>query len=102
MITFKSNNMNKRQHTLFLFLSLGILVFAACKKEGPAGPAGPAGATGAQGPTGPTGPQGSAGTANVIYSRWTSGSTWTPDVTAGLVYYNIPSTSLTQSILSGG
>jgi hypothetical protein len=34
MITFKSNNMNKRQHTLFLFLSLGILVFAACKKEG--------------------------------------------------------------------
>lgn len=91
--------MNKRQLTLLMFFSLSVIIFSACKKEGPAGPAGPAGP---QGATGGTGPQGPAGTANVIYSRWTSGSTWTSDVSAGLVYYNIPSTSLTQSILSGG
>jgi hypothetical protein len=38
----------------------------------------------------------------VIYSRWTNGSTWTLDAGTGLAFYNIPATSLTQSILSGG
>ena len=76
-----------------VLLLISVFIFYACKKTGPAGPAGPAGATGAQGSTGPIGPQGPAGTANVIYSRWTNGSTWTLDGSSGLVFYNIPSTS---------
>ena len=100
MITSKPNNMNKSHlATTLVFFLLSVFIFSACKKQGPAGPAGP---TGPQGPAGGTGPQGPAGTANVIYSRWTNGSTWTSEVSTGLVFYNIPSTSLTQSILSGG
>jgi hypothetical protein len=94
-----------------------LFAISACKKTGPAGPAGatgPAGAAGPTGPTGPTGPQGPigpagpigpqgpVGTANVIYSRWTTGSTWTFDGATGLVYYNIATSSLTQNILSTG
>jgi hypothetical protein len=94
--------MNKRHLTVLSFFCLAIILFSSCKKEGPAGPAGPAGPTGATGPTGPTGPQGPAGTANVIYSRWTNGSAWTPEASTGLVFYNIPATSLTQSLLSTG
>lgn len=43
----------------FLIVSLCTLLFAACKKEGPAGPVGP------QGVPGPIGPQGVASNANV-------------------------------------
>jgi len=91
-----------------VLLFINVIIFYACSKTGPAGPAGPAGATGAtggtgaQGAPGATGSQGPPGTANVIFSRWTNGSTWTLDGGAGLVFYNIPSTSLTQAILSGG
>ena len=80
-----------------IFLSL-----AACEKTGPQGPAGAAGPVGPAGPTGPQGPQGPAGTANVVYSRWTNGSAWTLDGTTGLVFFNMSTTSLTQSILSNG
>ncbi len=115
--------MNKtRLITVFIF-SLLVIVFIACKKTGPAGPAGATGSTGATGPAGPTGPtgttgptgpqgplgpqgptgpQGPIGTANVIYSRWTTGSTWTLDGATGLAYYNMVVAPLTQGILSGG
>lgn len=96
--------MNKTHLNILSLFCLAIILFS-CSKQGPAGPAGPqgpAGPTGATGSTGSTGSQGPPGTANVIYSRWTNGSTWTPDATTGLVYYNIPATSLTQSILSTG
>jgi len=82
--------------TSFLFLS--------CTKEGPTGPQGPAGPIGPAGPTGSTGstgPQGNTGTANVIYSGWTNGSSWTSD-NNGQVYYDIPASKLTQDILSKG
>ena len=117
----------KRIKTFCTFLLLvSIIIFSACQKQGPAGPAGATGATGAngangangapgatgpQGPTGPTGPQGPQGpigpqgppgTANVIYSRWSNGSSWTFDATSGLVYFDMATTSMTQSILSGG
>jgi len=111
----------KKINTVFIFLLLiNILMISACKKEGPAGPAGATGPTGATGPAGPTGPsgptgpqgpqgpqgplgpQGPVGTANVIYSRWTNGSTWTFDGASGLVYFDMATSSMTQSILSGG
>jgi len=87
-----------------------IILVVSCKKgsEGPQGPAGPTGTTGATGATGPTGPQGPAGptgatgTANVIYSSWTDGSTWSVDASSGLNYNDITATSLTQSVLSKG
>ena len=85
-----------------LLIIINVVIFSACKKTGPPGPAGATGATGPQGPAGATGSQGPAGTANVIYSRWTNGSTWTTDGTTGLIFYNIPATALTQAILSGG
>ena len=91
--------MNKKQLTVLVLFSLIILGFPACKKDGPAGPQGPQGPAGS---TGATGSQGPAGTANVIYSRWTNGSTWTPDASTGLIFYSIPATSLTQAILSSG
>lgn len=94
--------MSIRQLQATLLLCLSVFIFFACKKEGPAGPQGPAGPPGPAGATGATGSQGLAGTANVIYSRWTNGSTWTTDAATGLVFYNIPATSLTQAILSGG
>ena len=94
--------MIKNQPAILVLFSLSVLIFSACGKEGPAGAQGPAGPQGATGQTGATGSQGPAGTANVIYSRWTSGSTWTSDPSTGLAFYNIPATSLTQSILSGG
>jgi hypothetical protein len=78
---------------------LGCIITIGCKKTGPEGPAGPAGAAGPAGPAGPTGP---AGTANVIYSRWTNGSTWTVDGGTGLNTFNISAATLTQGILSGG
>ena len=82
-------------------------IVISCKKgptgpQGPAGPAGANGAAGATGATGPAGPAGPAGTANVIYSLWTSGSTWGVDASSGLNYYDITTTSLTQNILSKG
>ena len=97
-----------------------IVFLIACEKTGPAGPAGPAGNTGPAGPAGPAGPtgptgptgpqgpqgaqgpQGPAGTANVIYSGWTTGSTWTVDGAAGLNFYEMTTASLTQGILSNG
>ena len=86
---------------IYLIQALAIVVLwvSACKKEGPPGPAGPQGATGAPGPQGPQGP---VGTANVIYSRWTTGSTWAIDPASGLNYFDITTPSLTQNILSGG
>jgi len=89
----------------FAFIAVAAILLIACNKTGPAGPqgpAGPTGATGATGATGTTGPQGLAGTANVIYSRWTTSSTWAIDGTTGLNYFDITATSLTQSILSNG
>src|SRR5688572_6966197 len=80
---------------LLLAVLLVFVIGINCKK-GPIGPAGPAGSTGAQGPQGPV------GTANVIYSRWTNGSTWAIEAARGLNYYDITATSLTQVILSGG
>jgi hypothetical protein len=65
-INLKSNKM-KTISTL-LIISLSVILFGACTKEGPAGPAGPTGAQGLQGTTGtagPIGPQGIAGNANV-------------------------------------
>ena len=103
--------MKRIPFTFTVFLLFNVLIFYACSKTGPAGPAGPTGptgpagatgGTGAQGAPGSTGSQGPAGTANVIFSRWTNGSTWTLDGGAGVVFYDIPSTSLTQAILSGG
>src|SRR5205809_7724670 len=81
------------------FISLNV---SCSKKTGPAGPAGQRGPTGATGPTGPTGPQGPAGTANVIFSRWTTGSVWAVDAPSGLNYYDMTTSSLTQAILSNG
>jgi hypothetical protein len=55
----------------FLIISLSVILFTACTKEGPAGQAGPTGAQGTQGiqgatgSQGATGPQGIAGNANV-------------------------------------
>jgi hypothetical protein len=69
--------MKRIQYVFTIFLLVTVFIFSACEKEGPAGPAGATGAQGPAGPTGPIGPQGSTGTANVIYSRWTNGSTWT-------------------------
>src|SRR5262245_45942497 len=108
--------MKKTPFHFFAFILFSLLIVSACKKgptgpagpQGPTGPQGPAGAqgttgsTGPQGPVGPTGPQGPVGTANVIYSRWSNGSTWAVDATSGLNYYDIMTTSLTQNILSGG
>lgn len=48
-----------------LIISLFVILFTSCTKEGPTGPAGPTGAQGVQGATGPIGPQGIAGNANV-------------------------------------
>lgn len=48
-----------------LIVSLSVILFTSCTKEGPAGPAGPTGAQGVQGATGPIGPQGITGNANV-------------------------------------
>lgn len=45
-----------------LIISLSVILFTSCKKEGQAGPAG---AQGVQGTAGPIGPQGIAGNANV-------------------------------------
>ncbi len=95
---------------IFVVLSVSAIIIS-CKKEGPQGPAGaagPQGATGPQGnpgstgPQGPIGPQGPVGSANVIYSRWTNGSSWTIDGATGLNYFDITTASLTQNILSGG
>jgi hypothetical protein len=83
----------------FAFVSLNTVLFTACKKQGPQGPAGPQGVAG---PIGPTGAQGPIGTANVIYSRWTNGSTWAIDGASGLNYFDMTATSLTQGILNGG
>jgi Collagen triple helix repeat (20 copies) len=111
--------LNIRQ-IIFAFIALSSVLFISCKKTGPAGPAGPVGATGPsgsagpagptgpQGPTGPTGPQGPqgpqgpVGTANVIYSSWTNGSTWAIDIPSGLNYFDMNTSSLTQTILSRG
>jgi hypothetical protein len=99
-----------------------LLLFAvtSCEKTGPAGPAGPtgpagstgpagpigptgpAGPTGPTGPQGPQGPQGPAGTANVIYSAWTNGSTWTIDGSTGLNVFDINTSTITQNILNSG
>lgn len=81
---------------------IGFLGLSSCTKEGPEGPAGAQGSQGPQGPQGPAGPQGPTGTANVIYSKWSSGSTWTLDAGTGLNGYEITATPLTQSILSTG
>lgn len=112
--------MSKIRLALVAFISFGTILFISCKKTGPAGPAGaqgpagstgPAGATGPQGPAGPTGPtgpqgpigpQGPVGTANVIYSNWTSGSTWAIDGASGLNYFDMNTATLTQTILSRG
>lgn len=84
--------------TTLIFLA-AFLIAPGCKKEGPEGPVGPQGPAG---PAGPTGPQGPAGTSNVIYSKWTSGSTWTVDGSSGLNYFEIAAAQLTQNILSTG
>jgi len=92
--------MKKIQFLAAVFMSL--IVGINCEKEGPPGPAGPQGPAGPAGPGGSTGPQGPAGTANVIYSRWTNGSTWAIDAGSGLNYFDINASLLTQSVLSGG
>jgi hypothetical protein len=48
-----------------LIISLCVVLFTSCQKEGPAGPAGVQGLQGVTGATGPIGPQGIAGNANV-------------------------------------
>ena len=88
----------QKRNFLLVFL-VAIIFVTGCSKEGPAGPQGPAGPTGPVGPTGPTGPP---GTANVIFSRWTTGSTWAIDAPSGLNYYDITAAGLTQNILSTG
>jgi hypothetical protein len=49
-----------------LIISLCVVLFTSCQKEGPAGPAGVQGLQGVAGTTGPIGPQGIAGNANVM------------------------------------
>jgi hypothetical protein len=57
---YKSNKMKTISN--FLIISLCVILFTSCQKEGPAGPAG---VQGLQGATGPIGPQGIDGNANV-------------------------------------
>lgn len=94
-------------------LSIVILVFTYCAKDGDTGPQGPAGPAGPAGPTGATGtqgPKGDTGTANVIYSNWIDTAQWKPDtvmvgsvVTDTLGYFaNINAPKLNLNILNTG
>jgi hypothetical protein len=94
-----------QKRNLLSIVLIAIFFIAGCQKEGPAGaqgPAGPTGPTGPTGPVGPTGPAGQPGTSNVIFSRWTNGSTWAVDGTTGLNSFDITAAGLTQTILSTG
>lgn len=55
-------------------LTLAVVLFTACSKDGEKGETG---ATGATGPAGPAGPAGPIGAANVIYSDWFTPTAWT-------------------------
>ena len=59
----------------FLIISLSVMLFTSCTKEGPAGPAGPTGAQGVQGATGSIGAQGVQGTTGSTGAQGVQGAT---------------------------
>jgi hypothetical protein len=100
----------KKSNYLLLLLIAGALFISSCGKDGAVGPKGTAGATGATGakgatgPAGPAGQNGQTGTANVIYSDWITPSSDSTATIGGVVhiYYQIPATQITGSILNKG
>ncbi len=105
--------MKKTNYLLLLAIAFMMLVASSCGKngnpgpQGPIGPTGPTGATGTAGTAGTigaTGATGATGTANVIYSDWTTPSTYTKDTIFSTYHFyaNIAATKITQAILDNG
>ncbi len=87
--------MKKTNYLLLLAIAFMMLAASSCGKNGNPGP---------QGPIGPAGPTGATGTANVIYSDWTTPSTYTKDTIFSTYHFyaNIAATKITQAILDNG
>jgi len=93
----------KKVNYLLVLAAIVMLFVSSCGKDGAVGPQGPQGQIGATGPTGPTGSTGATGatgSANVIYSAWTTPSTYKKDTVFGAWHFdaNIPATKITQAI----
>jgi hypothetical protein len=96
--------MKKTNFLLLAAIAFMTIVLASCGKDGAVGPQGPAGPAGPAGTTGVAGPTGATGTANVIYSAWTTPSTYTKTTQFGTVEFsaNITASKITQDILDNG
>jgi hypothetical protein len=100
----------KKTNYLLLASITFMLFSASCGKDGsvgpqgPIGPTGPTGATGNNGSNGATGATGATGTANVIYSDWTTPSSYTQSTAFGTTHFyaDIAATKITQSVLDQG
>jgi hypothetical protein len=102
--------MKRTNYLLLVAIAFMMLVASSCGKngnpgpQGPIGPTGPTGATGTAGSNGATGSTGATGTANVIYSNWTTPTTYVKDTVFGTYHFyaNITATKITQAILDNG
>jgi hypothetical protein len=110
MNNLKLKIMKRTNYLLLAAVAFMILVFASCGKDGavgpqgPVGPTGPTGAAGTNGTNGVAGPTGATGTANVIYSAWTTPSSYIKTTQFGTVEFtaNITASKITQAILDNG